>query len=181
MIIFLFKIMKLKTKIYRLNYIKSMMMSKINKTICKMIKNTILAQLKKKTLLKSPLKDNGKQKNWKEVIEVKIIMKLDFYRKKEIKIMNRNGHFFISLLKKCKRRVAWVLLRLVSSKKYSQKSLRRKSFIPKIKIIIFYLHLKNLIALINLIFQTKLMFQIYQSVLFQDLKQKINHKKILKL
>jgi len=46
-------------------------------------------------LTKSLLKDNGKQKNLKEVKEVYINMKLDFNPKKEKKIENKNGHFFI--------------------------------------------------------------------------------------
>ena len=100
-------------------------------------------------------------------------MKLDFYPKKEIKIVNKNGHFFINLLKKYKRRVVRSLSKQVSSKKYSRKLLRGKSFIPKI--IIFYLHLQNMKVPINLMLQTKLIFRTYQSVLFQNFKNKINH------
>jgi len=53
-----------------------------------------------------------------------------------------------------------------------------KSFIQKIKIAMFYLHLQNLKVPINLIFQIKLILLIYQLVKFQDLKMKIKHKKI---
>ena len=64
MIIFLSKKMKaMKTNIYHPNYIKTQLMNKTNKIIFKMIKNIILTHSKKKMLQKSPLKDNGKQKN----------------------------------------------------------------------------------------------------------------------
>jgi len=66
----------------------------------------------------------------------------------------------------------------VLTKKYFKKLLRKKSFIQKIKIVMSYLHLKNLKVPINLIFQIKLILLIYQLVKFQDLKMKIKHKKI---
>ena len=64
MIIFSSKKMKaMKTNIYHPNYIKTYMMKKNNKTICKTIKIIILKHSKKKILLKFLLKDNGKQKD----------------------------------------------------------------------------------------------------------------------
>lgn len=80
-------------------------MNKINKEKCKMIRIIILILFKINLLIKSPLRDNGKQKSLKEVKEVYIIMKLDFCPQKEKKIVNKNGHFFINLLKNYKKKV----------------------------------------------------------------------------
>lgn len=108
--IFSIKKMKvMKTNIYLLNNIKTQMINKINKKTFKMIKNIIQILFKKNLLTKSLLKDNGKQKNLKEVKEVYINMKLDFNPKKEKKIENKNGHFFIKRLKNCKKKVILVL------------------------------------------------------------------------